>query len=76
MRKGRLRRWASLVLGLAAMGLAAGALSHGGRSAGPVMTASRERGLEADAYFYTEVGGVEAFLGDEGRYGRQSTSDE
>ena len=76
MRTSRLRRWTSLALGLAGMGLAALALSLGSRSAGSVITQSRERGLESDGYFYTEVGGVEAFLEDDGRYRRQSTRDE
>jgi hypothetical protein len=76
MRTSRLRRWTSLALGLAAMGLAALTLSHGSRSAGSVITQGQERGLESGAYFYTEVDGVEAFLDDEGRYRRRSTRDE
>jgi hypothetical protein len=76
MSRDPLRRWAGLALGLAGMGLASLALSHASGGAGPVVAESRERGLESDAYFYTEVGDVGAFLEDDGRYGRQSTSAE
>ena len=70
------RRWMGLVLGLAMMAVAVAGLHQASTSAGDVMAQSREKGLESDAYFYTEVDGVEAFLEDEGRYRPQSTSDE
>ena len=75
MSGGRLRRWTRLALGLLGMGLAVLALNVAGGSAGPVIEESRQRDLEADAYFYTEVSDVSEFLGEEGRY-RQSTRDE
>ena len=63
------RRWMSLALGLALMAVAVGTLHRASSSAGEVMVQSRVQGLESDAYFYTEVGDVGAFLGDLGRYG-------
>jgi hypothetical protein len=64
------RRWVCLALGLALMALAVVGLSHGSSSTGTgVIAQARARGLESDAYFYTEVSDVGAFLEDEGRYG-------
>ena len=76
MSRSRARRWTRLTLGLAAMGLTALALSVASGLLGPVVEESRQRDLESDAYFYTELGGVEAFLEDDGRYRRQSTREE
>jgi hypothetical protein len=52
------------------------ALHHASAATGDVMALSQARGLESDAYFYTEAGDVGAFLDDQGRYRRQSLSDE
>jgi hypothetical protein len=58
------------------MGLVVVALHHTSASAGDVMAQSRARGLESDAYFYSEVDDLQAFLGDEGRYGRAPAGEE
>ena len=63
------RRWMGLALGLALMAVAVGALHRASSSAGEVIMQSRVQGLESDAYFYTEVNDVRAFLDDQGRYG-------
>jgi len=69
MRGGALRRWMGLVLGLTLMAVTVVALDRATPSAGDVLAQARTQGLESDAYFYTEVGDVRAFLDDEGRYG-------
>jgi len=69
MTGGPLRRWMALVLGLALVAVTVVALDRASSSAGDVLAQSRTQGLESDAYFYTEVGDVRAFLDDEGRYG-------
>jgi len=71
-----LRRWTGLALGLALMAVAVVALHRATPSAGDVVAQSRAQGLESDAYFYTEVSDVGAFLEDQGRYKRQSMSAE
>mgnify|MGYP001821725604 CR=1 FL=1 len=76
MISGAFRRWTGLALGLAVMAVAVAALHHTSSSAGDVMVQSRAQGLESDAYFYTEVGDVGAFLDHEGRYRHQSLHDE
>ena len=68
MTNGALRRWMGLALGLALTVVTVVALNRASSSAGPVVAQSRARGLEADAYFYTEVSDVGAFLDDQGRY--------
>jgi len=73
---GALRRGMGLALGLAVMAVAVVGLHHASSAAGDVVAQSRARGLESDAYFYTEAGDVGAFLDDEGRYRRRSLSDE
>jgi hypothetical protein len=70
--RSRLRRWGALGLGLGLMAGSVVAMHHGTSSAGEVMARSRAQGLESDAYFYTEVDDVGAFLDDQGRYGRPS----
>ena len=63
-----------------ALAVAVTALHHASSSAGEVVAQSRSQGLESDAYFYTEVSAVRAFLDDQGRYGAaapaQSTGDD
>jgi hypothetical protein len=58
-----------LLAGLALMGLAVSALHHTSASASDVMALSQARGLESDAYFYSEVDDLQAFLEEDGRYG-------
>lgn len=71
------RRWMGLALGLAVMALAVVGLHQASSSPDTgVVAQSRVQGLESDAYFYTEVGDVRAFLDDEGRYGSESISEE
>ena len=72
MRSGTTRGWLGLTLGLALMAIAVAGLHRASASAGDVMALSQARGLESDAYFYTEVNDVRAFLDDQGRYGRPS----
>jgi hypothetical protein len=78
--RGAFRRWKGLALGLVMITVAVVALHHASSSAGDVVAQSRARGLESDAYFYTEVSDVRAFLDDQGRYGAaapaQSTGDD
>jgi hypothetical protein len=65
-------RWMGLVLGLALMAAAVVILHRTSAVKDPVwavLAHSRAQGLEADAYFYTEVGDVRAFLDARGRYG-------
>ena len=69
MTGGALRRWMGLVLGLALMAVTVLVLDRASSSAGEVLASSRTQGLESDAYFYTEVSDVRAFLVDEGRWG-------
>ena len=69
MTGGALRRGVGFILGLALMAVTVVALDRASSSAGDVLAHSRAQGLESDAYFYTEVGDVLAFLDDEGRYG-------
>ncbi len=73
---GTTRGWLGLGLGLAVMAGAVMALHHASAAAGNVMALSQARGLESDAYFYTEAGDVGAFLADEGRYRRPPRHDE
>ena len=68
-----LRSWAALLLGLFAMAVVVAALH---RTSTPrdgiednVVVQGRAQGIEADAYFYTEVGDVRAFFDAGGRYG-------
>lgn len=62
------RRILGLVLGLGLMVAAAFALHHLGDGGDGVLARSRLQGLEAGAYFYSEVGDVSTFLAEEGRY--------
>ena len=73
---GALRRGMGLALGLAVMAVAVVGLHHASSAAGKVVAQSRDRGLESDAYFYTEADDVGAFLADEGRYRRPPRHDE
>jgi hypothetical protein len=50
------------------MGAAVLALHHASAALGPVVAQSQARGVEADAYFYSEVGDVGEFLEKAGRY--------
>jgi hypothetical protein len=63
-----------LALGLALMATTVVALGHASSSAGDVLVQSQAKGLESDAYFYTEVGDVGAFLAEQGRYGAPRVS--
>ena len=58
----------TLGLSLAGVALVVAGLNRASASVGDVVAQSREKGLESDAYFYTEVSDVGAFLDDEGRY--------
>ncbi len=54
------------------MGCGVLALHRTSASASGVMALSQARGLESDAYFYSEVSDVGAFLEDDGRYAHPS----
>jgi hypothetical protein len=70
---GTLRSWAGLMLGLVVMAVVVAALHQTSTPRSGlednVVVQGRARGIEADAYFYTEVGNVRAFLDASGRYG-------
>ena len=57
-----------LVLGLGLMVAAVVALHHASSSAPEVVAQGRMQGIETDAYFYSEVSDVRAFLHEDGRY--------
>ncbi len=73
MRSPVVRRWLELVAGLAAVALVIAALHAGvGRARGPfgrIWSANLASGVNANAFFYTEVGAVGEFVdGARGRY--------
>ena len=73
MTKAGARRWLQLAAGLAAVALAIAALHIGvGRARGPfgrIWSANLASGVNASAFFYTEVGSVGEFIdGSRGRY--------
>ncbi|HSL18487.1 MAG TPA: hypothetical protein VLB51_11340 [Methylomirabilota bacterium] len=73
MRNPGLRRWLQLAAGFAAVALVIAALHLGvGRARGPfgrIWSANLASGVNASAFFYTEVGAVGEFVdGARGRY--------
>ena len=73
MTKPGVRRWLQLAAGLAALALAIAALHYGvGHARGPfgrTWSANLASGVNANAFFYTELGAVGEFIdGTRGRY--------
>jgi hypothetical protein len=67
------RGWMGLALGLGLMLAAVVVLHQASSSASDVVAQGRTQGLESDAYFYSEVSDVRAFLREGGRYVPRST---